>query len=115
MKQWISIEEAACKYQIDEEYLWLWTEIRVIDVDYTREGTFIDDESLRQFIVKGEERMTSAYVERIEKLCIEKSKACRLYISLLGMQDRQIASAGNVHGSSGARSWWRSLCEWLQL
>lgn len=115
MSQWISIEEAADKYQIDEEYLWLWAEMKEFDVNYTQEGTYVDENCIQQFIKRGKDRVTLEYVNALEQLCIEKSKSCRLYISLLGMRDKQIALTETVHHISWAKKLWWNLREFIRL
>lgn len=115
MSQWISIEEAADKYRIDEEYLWLWAEMKELDVTYTDEGAFMDDESVSQFIEQRKKRITLEYVNALEQLCIDKSKSCKLYISLLGLRDKQIALADTVHNIGWAKRWWWNLRGLIRL
>ena len=79
MAQWISIEEAAVKYGFEAEYLWVLIEMREIIVDYQRPDVdFIDD------------RATQMYIDKLERLCIDKSRLCSIYTSLLGKQDKEI-------------------------
>lgn len=89
MAQWISIEEAAVKYGFEAEYLWVLIEMREIIVDYQRPDVdFIDDRSIQDFVERNRLGATQMYIDKLERLCIDKSQLCSIYTSLLGKQPR---------------------------
>ena len=91
MAQWISIEEAAVKYGFEAEYLWVLIEMREIIVDYQRPDVdFIDDRSIQDFVERNRLGATQMYIDKLERLCIDKSRLCSIYTSLLGKQDKEI-------------------------
>ena len=91
MAQWISIEEAAVKYGFEAEYLWVLIEMREIIVDYQRPDVdFIDDRSIQDFVERNRLGATQMYIDKLERLCIDKSQLCSIYTSLLGKQDKEI-------------------------
>lgn len=91
MAQWITVEEAAAKYGFETEYIWVLIEIREIIVDYQRADVdIIDDESIQDFIDRNKKEPTLMYIEKLERYCIDKSKICSIYASLLGKQDKEI-------------------------
>ena len=91
MAQWISIEEAAVKYGFEAEYLWVLIEMREIIVDYQRlDVDFIDDRSIQDFVERNRLGATQMYIDKLERLCIDKSRLCSIYTSLLGKQDKEI-------------------------
>ena len=91
MAQWISIEEAAVKYRFEAEYLWVLIEMREIIVDYQRPDVdFIDDRSIQDFVERNRLGATQMYIDKLERLCIDKSRLCSIYTSLLGKQDKEI-------------------------
>ena len=91
MAQWISIEEAAAKYGFETEYIWVLIEMREITVDYERPGIdIISDDSVQEFMSRNERGATLMYIEKLERYCIDKSKLCSIYLSLLGKQDKEI-------------------------
>ena len=91
MAQWISIEEAAVKYGFEAEYLWVLIEMREIIVDYQRPDVdFIDDRSIQDFVERNRQGATQMYIDKLERLCIDKSRLCSIYTSLLGKQDKEI-------------------------
>ena len=91
MAQWISIEEASAKYGFETEYIWVLIEMREITVDYERSGIdIISDDSVQEFMSRNEKGATLMYIEKLERYCIDKSKLCSIYLSLLGKQDKEI-------------------------
>ena len=96
MAQWISIEEAAAKYGFETEYIWVLIEMREITVDYERPGIdIISDDSVQEFMSRNERGATLMYIEKLERYCIDKSKLCSIYLSLLGKQDKEITRYTN--------------------
>lgn len=47
MSEWISVEEAAKKYNLKKEYIQLWVDMRVIMSYFKDYKTVVNDESLR--------------------------------------------------------------------
>lgn len=91
MAQWITIEETAEKYGFEKEYVWILIEMREITVCYERPGVdIIDDGSVQDFINRNKHGLTLMYIEKLERFCIDKSKLCSIYMSLLGKQDKEI-------------------------
>ena len=91
MAQWITIEEAAEKYGFEKEYVWILIEMKEITVCYERPGVdIIDDGSVQDFINRNKHGLTLMYIEKLERFCIDKSKLCSIYMSLLGKQDKEI-------------------------
>ena len=79
MAQWISIEEAAVKYGFEAEYLWVLIEMREIIVDYQRPDVdFIDDRSIQDFVERNRLGATQMYIDKLERLCIDKSRLCSI-------------------------------------
>lgn len=92
MAQWISIEEAAAKYGFETEYIWVLIEMREIIVDHNRTGIdIINDESIQDFISRNKKEATLMYIEKLERYCMDKSRLCSIYLSLLGKQDKEIS------------------------
>ncbi len=50
MSEWISVEEAAKKYNLKKEYIQLWVDMRVIMSYFKDYKTVVNDESLRGFL-----------------------------------------------------------------
>lgn len=91
MAQWSSIEEVAAKYGYETEYVWVLISMREITVDYERPGVdIIDDESVQDFVNRNKNGLTLMYVDKLERYCIDHSKLCSMYLSLLGKQDKDI-------------------------
>ena len=91
MAQWISIEEATAKYGFETEYIWVLIEMREITVNYERPGIdIVSDDSVQEFMSRNEKGATLMYIEKLERYCIDKSKLCSIYLSLLGKQDKEI-------------------------
>ena len=91
MAQWITIEEAAEKYGFEKEYVWILIEMKEITVCYERPDVdIIDDGSVQDFINRNKHGLTLMYIEKLERFCIDKSKLCSIYMSLLGKQDKEI-------------------------
>lgn len=110
MAQWISIREAAAKYGFETEFIWVLIEIREITVDYDRPDiNIVNDESIQDFISRNEKGATWMYIEKLERYCIDKSKLCSIYLSLLGEQDKEITM------SKGAKQLYDVLqVKWLK-
>lgn len=89
MSEWISIE-AAEKYRLEKEYIWLWVEMKKVAVSYADDVVTVDDDSLQEFIKRTKLGITSEYIDALEQLCMEKNKSCRLYVSLLDMRDQEL-------------------------
>ena len=88
MAQWISIEEAAVKYGFEAEYLWVLIEMREIIVDYQRlDVDFIDDRSIQDFVERNRLGATQMYIDKLERLCIDKSRLCSIYTSAKVLYD----------------------------
>ena len=105
MAQWISIEEAAAKYGFETEYIWVLIEMREITVDYERSGIdIISDDSVQEFMS-----------QKLERYCIDKSKLCSIYLSLLGKQDKEITrykAAGILYDTLQIK--WLKQCDRLR-
>ena len=116
MAQWISIEEAAAKYGFETEYIWVLIEMREITVDYERPGIdIISDDSVQEFMSRNERGATLMYIEKLERYCIDKSKLCSIYLSLLGKQDKEITrykAAGILYDTLQIK--WLKQCDRLR-
>ena len=65
--------------------------MREIIVDYQRPDVdFIDDRSIQDFVERNRLGATQMYIDKLERLCIDKSRLCSIYTSLLGKQDKEI-------------------------
>ena len=113
MAQWISIEEAAAKYGFETEYIWVLIEIREITVDYQRADIdIIDDESIQDFINRNKKGITLMYIEKLERYCMDKSRVCSIYASLLGKQDKEITIyKGAKHLYDTLQGKWLKQCD----
>lgn len=90
MSKWISVKEAAGKYNLEEEYVRLWVDMKVV-VGYLKDCTLVvDDQSLRAFLTLKERGVNQAYVAILEHFCIDQSEACMTYVTLLGARDKEI-------------------------
>ena len=116
MAQWISIEEAAAKYGFETEYIWVLIEMREITVDYERPGIdIISDDSVQEFMSRNERGATLMYIEKLERYCIDKSKLCSIYLSLIGKQDKEITrykAAGILYDTLQIK--WLKQCDRLR-
>jgi len=50
MPKWISVEEAAAKYGINKEVIWLWADMKRFPMSYEKGITTVDEESLIGFL-----------------------------------------------------------------
>lgn len=90
MSKWISVKEAAGKYNLEEEYIRLWVDMKVI-VGYLKDCTLVvGDQSLRTFLTLKERGVNQAYVAILEHFCIDQSAACMTYVTLLGARNKEI-------------------------
>ena len=90
MPKWISVEEAAAKYGINKEVIWLWAEMKRFPMSYEKGITTVDEESLIGFLHQNKDRITAEYIDTLEELCIEKANICNLYVKIIGCQREQI-------------------------
>lgn len=90
MPKWISVEEAAVKYGINKEVIWLWAEMKRFPMSYEGAITAIDEESLKGFLHQNKDRITAEYIDTLEELCIGKTKICLLYAEIIGCQDKEL-------------------------
>ena len=113
MSEWISVEEAAKKYNLKKEYIQLWVDMRVImsyfkdyktvvndeslrgfmkrfPMSYEKGITTVDEESLIGFLHQNKDRVTAEYIDTLEDLCIGKTKICILYAEIIGYQDKEL-------------------------
>ena len=79
MPKWISVEEAAAKYGINKEVIWLWADMKRFPMSYEKGITTVDEESLIGFLHQNKDRATAEYIDTLEDLCIGKTKICILY------------------------------------
>ena len=79
MSEWISVEEAAKKYNLKKEYIQLWVDMRVIMSYFKDYKTVVNDESLRGFLKTREKGIDPEYVKALEQFCISKSETCLIY------------------------------------
>ena len=61
MSEWISVEEAAKKYNLKKEYIQLWVDMRVIMSYFKDYKTVVNDESLRGFLKTREKGIDPEY------------------------------------------------------
>ena len=73
MPKWISVEEAAAKYGINKEVIWLWADMKRFPMSYEKGITTVDEESLIGFLHQNKDRVTAEYIDTLEDLCIEKA------------------------------------------
>ena len=73
MSEWISVEEAAAKYGINKEVIWLWADMKRFPMSYEKGITTVDEESLIGFLHQNKDRATAEYIDTLEDLCIEKA------------------------------------------
>ena len=91
MSEWISIKEAAKKYNLDEEYIQLWADMRVVTAYLKEYNTVVvNDECLRAFLKVKEKGDSLAYVQMLERFCINQSETCVTYDYLLGAREKEI-------------------------
>lgn len=90
MSEWISIEEAAKRHNLDEEYIQLWVDMKAVTAYLKDHHTVVSDESLRAFLKVREQETSSAYVKILEQLCVAKSNTCVTYAFLLSARDKEI-------------------------
>lgn len=90
MSEWISVEEAAKKYNLKKEYIQLWVDMRVIISYFKDYKTVVSDESLRGFLKTREKGIDPEYVKALEQFCISKSETCLIYAFLLGARDKEL-------------------------
>ena len=90
MSEWISVEEAAKKYNLKKEYIQLWVDMRVIMSYFKDYKTVVNDESLRGFLKTREKGIDPEYVKALEQFCISKSETCLIYAFLLGARDKEL-------------------------
>lgn len=116
MAQWSSIEEVAVKYGFETEYVWVLIAIKEITVDYERLGVDIVDEgSVQDFVDRNRNGLTLKYIDKLERYCIDHSKLCSIYLSLLGKQDKDIIvykSAKYLYDELQAK--WKKQCSQVQ-
>ena len=67
MSEWISVEEAAKKYNLKKEYIQLWVDMRVIMSYFKDYKTVVNDESLRGFLKTREKGIDPEYVKALEE------------------------------------------------
>ena len=70
MPKWISVEEAAAKYGINKEVIWLWADMKRFPMSYEKGITTVDEESLIGFLHQNKDRVTAEYIDTLEDLCI---------------------------------------------
>lgn len=90
MPKWISVEEAAAKYGINKEVIWLWADMKRFPMSYEKGITTVDEESLIGFLHQNKDRVTAEYIDTLEDLCIEKANICNLYAEIIGCQDKEL-------------------------
>jgi hypothetical protein len=90
MSKWISVEEAAAKYGINKEVIWLWAEMKRFPMSYEKGITVVDEESVEGFLFQNKDRITAEYIDTLEELCIEKANICNLYAEIIGCQDKEL-------------------------
>ena len=56
MPKWISVEEAAAKYGINKEVIWLWADMKRFPMSYEKGITTVDEESLIGLRIKMENK-----------------------------------------------------------
>ena len=75
MPKWISVEEAAAKYGINKEVIWLWADMKRFPMSYEKGITTVDEESLIGFLHQNKDRVTAEYsVTYMLKLLAVKTK-----------------------------------------
>ena len=84
MPKWISVEEAAVKYGINKEVIWLWADMKRFPMSYEKGITTVDEESLIGFLHQNKDRVTAEYIDTLEDLCIGKANICNLYAEIIG-------------------------------
>lgn len=90
MSEWIGVEEAAKKYNLEKEYIQLWVDMRVI-ISYFKDcKTVVSDGSLRGFLKNRAKGIDPEYVKALEQFCISKSETCSIYAFLLGARDKEL-------------------------
>lgn len=90
MSKWISVEEAAVKYGINKEVIWLWAEMKRFPMSCEEGITVVDEESVEGFLYQNKDRITAEYIDTLEELCIEKANICNLYAEIIGCQDKEL-------------------------
>lgn len=89
MSEWISIKEAAKRYSLDEEYIQLWADMKVVTAYLKDCHTVVNDENLRAFL-KLREQGFNAYLTILERFCIGRADTCITYALLLGARDKEL-------------------------
>ena len=67
MPKWISVEEAAAKYGINKEVIWLWADMKRFPMSYEKGITTVDEESLIGFLHQNKDRATAEYIDTLEE------------------------------------------------
>ena len=65
MPKWISVEEAAAKYGINKEVIWLWADMKRFPMSYEKGITTVDEESLIGFLHQNKDRAYSRVYRHI--------------------------------------------------
>ena len=110
MPKWISVEEAAAKYGINKEVIWLWADMKRFPMSYEKGITTVDEESLIGFLHQNKDRVTAEYIDTLEDLCIGKTKICILYAEIIGYQDKFFAK----YEKNFSVCWMGRLCAGLR-
>lgn len=88
MPKWISVEEAAAKYGINKEVIWLWADMKRFPMSYEKGITTVDEESLIGFLHQNKDRVTAEYIDTLEDLCIEKQISVTYMLKLLAVKTK---------------------------
>lgn len=95
MPKWISVEEAAAKYGINKEVIWLWADMKRFPMSYEKGITTVDEESLIGFLHQNKDRVTAEYIDTLEDLCIEKQISVTYMLKLLAVKTRNSCIKGS--------------------
>ena len=95
MPKWISVEEAAAKYGINKEVIWLWAEMKRFPMSYEKGITTVDEESLIGFLHQNKDRITAEYIDTLKNYVLKKQISVTYMLKLLAVRTRNSCVKGN--------------------
>lgn len=90
MPKWISVEEAAAKYGINKEVIWLWADMKRFPMSYEKVSPLLMKKALSDSCIRIRIELQPSISTQLEDLCIEKANICNLYAEIIGCQDKEL-------------------------
>ena len=88
MPKWISVEEAAAKYGINKEVIWLWADMKRFPMSYEKGITTVDEESLIGFLHQNKDRVTAEYIAHWKTYVLKKQISVTYMLKLLAVKTK---------------------------